>query len=68
MMPINILPKPSSNNAIYFSSKNNTRLSFPFINNDVNYCPYKRKNDVNYVANICAKESMCILKESNTWV
>ena len=47
MMSINILPKPSSNDAIYFSSKNNTRLSFPSINNDVNYYPSKRKNDVN---------------------
>ena len=46
MMSINIIPKPSSNNAIYYSSKNNTRLSIPFINNDVNYCPSKRKNDV----------------------
>ena len=50
MMSINILPKPSSNNAIYFSSKNNIRLSFPSVNNDndVNYYPSKRKNDVNY--------------------
>jgi len=47
MMSINILPKPSSNDAIYFSSKNNTRLSFPSINNDVNYYPSKRKNDMN---------------------
>jgi hypothetical protein len=47
---------------------NNTRLSFPSINNDVNYCPSKRKNDVNYGVNICAKESMCKLKESNTLV
>ena len=37
MMSINIIPKPSSNNAIYYSSKNNTRLSIPFINNAVNY-------------------------------
>ena len=35
MMSINILPKPLNNDAIYFSSKNNTRLSFPSINNDV---------------------------------
>ena len=28
IMSINILPKPSSNDAIYFSSKNNTRLFF----------------------------------------
>ena len=50
MMSINIIPKPSSNNAIYFSSKNNIRLSFPSVNNDndVNYYPSKRKNDVNY--------------------
>ena len=26
----------------------------------------KEKNDVNYGANVCAKENMCILKESNT--
>ena len=48
MMSINILPKPPSNNAIYFSSKNNTHLYFPSINNDVNYYPSKRKNDMNY--------------------
>ena len=47
---------------------NNTRLSFPSINNDGHYCPSKRKNDVNYGANVCAKENICILKESNTWV
>ena len=47
---------------------NNTRLSFPPINNDVNYYPSKRKHDVNYGANVCAKKSMCMLKESNTWV
>ena len=47
---------------------NNTRLSFPSINKDVNYCPSKRKNDVNYGANVCAKESMCMAKESNMWV
>ena len=28
----------------------------------------KEKNDVNYGANICAEESMCKLKESNTLV
>ena len=39
---------PSSDDVIYFASKNNTRLSFPSINNDVNYYPSKRKNDVNY--------------------
>ena len=33
---------PSSNDVIYFSSKNNTRLSFPSINNDVNYYPSKK--------------------------
>ena len=48
MMPINILPKPSSNDAIYFSSKSNTRLLFSSINNDVNYYHSKRKNNVNY--------------------
>ena len=48
MISINIIPKPSSNNAIYFSSKNNTRLSFSSINNDVNYYPSKRKNGMNY--------------------
>ena len=48
MMSINILPKPSSNDAIYFSSKNNTCLSFPSINNDDNYYLAKRKNIVNY--------------------
>ena len=48
MMSINILPKPSINDAIYFSSKNNTRISFPSINNDVNYYHFKRKNNVNY--------------------
>ena len=58
MMSINIHPKPLSNDAIYFSSKNNICLSFPFINNDVNYYhfinndvnyyPSKRKNDLNY--------------------
>ena len=47
---------------------NNTCLSFPSINNDVNYCPSKRKNDMNYEANICAEESMCKLNESNTLV
>ena len=47
-MSINILQKPSSNDAIYFSSKHNARISFPFINNDDNYYPSKRKNDVNY--------------------
>ena len=59
---------PSSNDVIYFLFKNNTHLSFPSINNDVNYCPSKRKNGVNYGANVCAKESMCMLKESNIWV
>ena len=48
MILINILSKPSSNNAIYFSSKNNTQFSFPSINNDVNYYPFKRKNNMNY--------------------
>ena len=48
MMSINILSKPSSSNTIYFSSKNNTCLSFSSINNDVNYYPSKRKNDMNY--------------------
>ena len=43
IMSINILPKLSSNDAIYFSSKNNTCLSFPSINNDVTYYPSKRK-------------------------
>ena len=52
----------------YFLFKNNTHLSFPSIDNDVNYCPSKRKNDVNYGANVCVKESMCMLKERNTWV
>ena len=48
MMSINILPKPSSNDVIYFSSKNNTRLTFPSMNNDLNYYLSKRKNIVNY--------------------
>ena len=48
MMSINILPKPSSNDAIYFSSKNNTHLSFPSINKDDNYYLSKRENIVNY--------------------
>ena len=41
MMSINILPKLLSNDAIYFSSKNNTRL--PSINNDDNYYLSKEK-------------------------
>ena len=34
---------PSNSDVIYFPSKNNTRLSFPFINNDVNCYPSKEK-------------------------
>ena len=68
MMSINILPKPSSNDAIYFSSKNNTRLSFfPSINNDANYYPSKKKGRELWV-NVHVKKSMCILKESNTLI
>ena len=58
MMSINILPKPSNNDVIYFSSKSNTHF-FPFINNDVNYYPSKRKNNVNYVS-MYVQRKICI--------
>ena len=65
MMSINILPKPSSKNAIYFSSKNNTCF-FPFINNDVNCYSSKRKNDMNYGLTyvqrkvcVCSRKVIC---------
>jgi len=39
---------PSSNDVIYFPSKNNTRLFFLLLNNDVNYYPFKINDDANY--------------------
>ena len=39
---------PSSNDVIYFPSKNNTRLFFLTSNNDVNYYRSKTNNDTNY--------------------
>ena len=77
MMSINIHPKPLSNDAIYFSSKNNICLCFlfinndvnyyHFINNDVNYYPSKRKNDLNYGLTDVQRK-ICVLKESNMCV
>ena len=58
MMSINILPKPPSNNAIYFSSKNNTHLSFPSINNNVNYYPFKMTNE-NY-GSMYVQRKVCV--------
>ena len=66
MMSINILPKPSNNDVIYFSSKNNTHLFFSCINNDDNY--YLSKKYCELWVNPCAKENMCILKETNTLI
>ena len=63
MMSINILPKPSSNDDIYFSSKNNTRLSFPSINNDDNYYFSKTKKHRELWVNACAKEKYVYTKK-----
>ena len=68
MMSINILQKPSSNDAIYFSSKNNTRLSFPSINNDVNYNPSTTNNVMNYGCMHIQKKVKCVPKKNNTLV
>jgi len=66
MMSINILPKPSSKNAIYFSSKNNTFFSF-----HKQWCQllsFQKKKWRELWVNVCAKENICILKESNTLI